>query len=99
MAILSLSLHRSPRVVSPPAAVDLRACRFERTVLRSALQEGGVLTCVQADGRERQLQVAMTWDVLAQLRGELVRAGAPQPDDTLVAHHQTLASMSAGRSE
>jgi len=26
----------------------------------------------------------MTWDVLAQLRGELVRAGAPQPDDTII---------------
>ena len=84
MAILSLSLHRTPRAVPPPAAVDLRACRFERTVLRSALQEGGVLTCVQADGRERQLQVAMTWDVLAQLRGELARVGAPQPDDTII---------------
>ena len=84
MAILSLSLHRTPRAVPPPVAFDLRACCFERAVLRAALMEGGVLTCVQADGRKRQLNVARTWDVLAQLRAELARAGAPQPDDTII---------------
>lgn len=84
MAIVSLSRFRSeeaPRV----APVNIRACRFERTLIRGGVAEGGVLTCIES-GHERLLHVSMTWDVLAELRGELARHGVHECDDTIVRH-------------
>ncbi len=83
MTIMSLSRFRSGEVLQT-ATVSIRACRFERTLLRGGLAEGGVLTCIESGGRERQLHVSMTWDVLAELRGELARHGAYECDDAIV---------------
>jgi hypothetical protein len=67
------------------ATVNIRACRFDRTLIRGGLAEGGILTCFES-GRERQLHVSMTWDVLAELRAELSRHGVHECDDTIVRH-------------
>ena len=83
MAIMSLSrFHNGEPGAAAP--IQLRACRFERTLLRVGVAEGGVLTCVQPDGRERELRVSMTWDVLAELRAELTRHGACESDDVII---------------
>jgi hypothetical protein len=82
MSIISLSRFRSVEPLSAPE-VNIRACRFERTLIRGGLAEGGSLTCIEA-GRERTLQVALTWDALAQLRAEMTRSGQFVPDDIIV---------------
>jgi hypothetical protein len=85
MAILSLSPNRGRRdAASALTLAALRACRFERAVLRGGLLEGGVLTCKRSDGRERSVVVAMTWDALATLRSELAKRGVYEPDDVIV---------------
>lgn len=93
MALLSLSIprrsaaRREPSAQAgplAPAALDLRACSFERRLLPAPCREGGILTCVHADGRRREVEVALTWDVLAQLRAELANAGYPRPDDVII---------------
>jgi hypothetical protein len=83
MAIMSMSRFRSgePAAAAP---INLRVCRFERTLLRGGVAEGGVLTCVQPDGRERELHVSMTWDVLAELRAELRRHDVSESDDVII---------------
>jgi hypothetical protein len=65
------------------ATVNIRACRFDRTLIRGGLAEGGILTCFES-GRERQLHVSLTWDVLAELRSELSRHGFVECDDVIV---------------
>jgi hypothetical protein len=82
MSIISLSRFRSLEPLRAPE-VNVRACRFERTLIRGSLAEGGVLTCI-VSGRERTLQVALSWDALAQLRAELTHQGAFVPDDIIV---------------
>ena len=82
MAIMSLSRFRGAEPVQA-AMVSIRVCRFERTLIRGSLAEGGVLTCIE-NGRERLLHVAMTWDALAQLRVELTRNGFVESDDVIV---------------
>ncbi|HEY7467667.1 MAG TPA: hypothetical protein VIB47_13325 [Dehalococcoidia bacterium] len=79
---MSLSRFRS---AEPPrmAPVNIRACRFDRTLIRGGLAEGGILTCFES-GRERLLHVSMTWDVLAELRAELARHGVRESDDVIV---------------
>ena len=82
MAIMSLSRFRGAEPVQP-AMVSIRVCRFERTLIRGGLAEGGVLTCIES-GRERLLHASMTWDALAQLRAELTRHGVVESDDVIV---------------
>jgi hypothetical protein len=87
MALLTL---RRTTTTTPPELVACRprlnACRFERALLPGqGLVLGGILTCLQPDGGpERRLHVAMTWDVLAELRSALDRAGFPQPDELII---------------
>jgi len=81
MALLSLRRHPSAEAERPLA---LRACRFERALISGGLLEGGVLICRCPDGREWSLTVAMTWDALGVLRGELARAGVYEADDTIL---------------
>jgi hypothetical protein len=52
--------------------------------LRGGLFEGGILSCVDSSGRQRNLRVSMSWEVLAELRAELSRRGAGACDDVIV---------------
>jgi hypothetical protein len=81
MALLSLKRYRSE---DPKRTLNLRACGFERTLMRGGLVEGGVLTCRCPDGREWSLTVGMSRDVLGVLRGELERCGVHEADETIL---------------
>ena len=67
-----------------PRTPLLISCQFERSLVSQPLLEGGYLACYLADGSVRRLFVAMTWDVLARLRSELIRCEAFQPDAVII---------------
>lgn len=81
---MALLMLKRPRSGEPERKIDLRACAFERAVMPDPLTEGGVLTCRCPNGREWSLRVAMTWDVLGVLRGELARGGIYEADDIIL---------------
>ena len=84
MTFLSLSFHRNERATCQPCAGTLEPCHFERQLFPGRAQVGGLLTWQPREGAERRIVVAMTWDVLAQLRSELSGRGACESDDVVV---------------
>ena len=84
MTFLSLSFHRSDRPSCQPCTGTFEACHFERRLMPGLASVGGILTWLPREGTERRIVVAMTWDVLAQLRAELEHQGLFVPDDVTI---------------
>ena len=84
MTFLSLIFHRSERESCQGCVGTFEACNFQRQVFVGRALEGGMLTWLPRDGGLRSLQVAMTWDVLAQLRQYLDRHAGHESDNVIV---------------
>jgi hypothetical protein len=83
MTLLSLTFRRSQcadRAFFPSS----EGGHFVRQVFPGRALAGGVLTWPAGDGATRRIVVAMTWDVLAQLRNEAALRELAVADDAII---------------